>query len=146
MPYKIVETKTGARPAIGQSDVPIQLWMSAGAWLAIIIVYFLAHRVRRISEYTVSDILEKRYNSTARLLGSITIIIAYLTIAGYQFRAGGRLLYILAGIISVVLGLVMVANPAVGALAVLNLIAAWAIVLGVSLIAFSLWVKKHSAA
>jgi SSS family solute:Na+ symporter/sodium/proline symporter len=32
--------------------------MSAGAWLAIILVYFLAHRVRRISEYTVSDILE----------------------------------------------------------------------------------------
>ncbi|MBM3792215.1 MAG: sodium:solute symporter family protein, partial [Acidobacteria bacterium] len=75
-----------------------QLWMSAGAWVAIVIVYFLAHRVRRISEYTVSDILEKRYNSAARLLGTVTIIIAYLTIAGYQFRAGGRLLNILVGI------------------------------------------------
>ena len=75
-----------------------QLWMSAGAWLAIIIVYFLAHRVRRISEYTVPDILEKRYNSTARILGTVIIIIAYLTIAGYQFRAGGRLLNILLGI------------------------------------------------
>jgi SSS family solute:Na+ symporter len=75
-----------------------QLWMSAGAWIAIVIVYFLAHRVRRISQYTVSDILEKRYNSTARLLGTVVIIIAYLTIAGYQFRAGGRLLYILLGL------------------------------------------------
>jgi SSS family solute:Na+ symporter len=75
-----------------------QLWMSAGAWLAIVIVYFLAHRVRRISEYTVSDILEKRYNPAARVLGTIIIIIAYLTIAGYQFRAGGRLLYILLGL------------------------------------------------
>ncbi|MEK6754732.1 MAG: sodium:solute symporter family protein [Bacteroidota bacterium] len=75
-----------------------QLWMSAGAWLAIIIVYFLAHRVRRISQYTVPDILEKRYNSTARVLGTVIIIIAYLTIAGYQFRAGGRLLNILLGI------------------------------------------------
>ena len=74
-----------------------QLWMSAGAWLAIIIVYFLAHRVRRISQYTVPDILEKRYNSVARLLGTVVIIIAYLTIAGYQFRAGGRLLNILLG-------------------------------------------------
>ena len=74
-----------------------QLWMSAGAWVAIVIVYFLAHRVRRISEYTVSDILEKRYNSTARVFGTIIIIIAYLTIAGYQFRAGGRLLNILLG-------------------------------------------------
>jgi solute:Na+ symporter, SSS family len=75
-----------------------QLWMSAGAWAAIVIVYFLAHRVRRISEYTVSDILEKRYNPTARVFGTIIIIIAYLTIAGYQFRAGGRLLYILLGL------------------------------------------------
>jgi solute:Na+ symporter, SSS family len=75
-----------------------QLWMSAGAWLAIPLMYFLAHRVRRISQYTVSDILEKRYNATARLLGTVTIIIAYLTIAGYQFRAGGRLLNILLGI------------------------------------------------
>ncbi len=75
-----------------------QLWMSAGAWAGIIIVYFLAHRVRRISQYTVSDILEKRYNATARVLGTITIIIAYLTIAGYQFRGAGRLLNILLGI------------------------------------------------
>jgi SSS family solute:Na+ symporter len=74
------------------------LWMSAGAWVGISIVYFLAHRVRRISQYTVSDILEKRYNAVARLCGTSAIIIAYLTIAGYQFRGGGRLLNILTGI------------------------------------------------
>lgn len=75
-----------------------QLWMSAGAWVGIALVYFLAHRVRRISQYTLSDILEKRYNATARLFGTTAIIIAYLTIAGYQFRGGGRLLNILTGI------------------------------------------------
>lgn len=75
-----------------------ELWMSAGAWLGILIVYFLAHKVRRIGEYTLSDILEKRYNPAARLLGTSAIILAYLTIAGYQFRGGGRLLNILTGI------------------------------------------------
>lgn len=74
------------------------LWFSAGAWAGIVIVYFLAHRVRRIAEYTVSDLLEKRYNHWARILGTSTIILAYLTIAGYQFRGGGRLLSILTGI------------------------------------------------
>jgi len=74
-----------------------QLWMSAGAWVGIAVVFFLAHRVRRISQYTLSDILEKRYNATARLFGTTAIIIAYLTIAGYQFRGGGRLLNILTG-------------------------------------------------
>ena len=96
-----------------------QLWMSAGAWLAIIIVYFLAHRVRRISEYTVSDILEKRYNPTARLLGTLIIIIAYLTIAGYQFRAGGRLLYILLGI-----------NPLIGGAIACGVVITFAVMAG----------------
>jgi SSS family solute:Na+ symporter/sodium/proline symporter len=72
-----------------------QLWMSAGAWVGIAIVYFLAHRVRRIAEYTVPDILEKRYNKWARILGSLAVIIAYTSIAGYQFRGGGRLLQII---------------------------------------------------
>lgn len=75
-----------------------ELWMSAGAWVGIAIVYFLAPKVRRISQYTVSDILEKRYNATARILGSSAITIAYLTIVGYQYRGGGRLLNILTGI------------------------------------------------
>jgi len=71
------------------------LWMSAGAWVGIAIVYFLAGRVRRIAQYTVPDILEIRYHPAARLLGSLAIIIAYLTIASYQFIGGGRLLNIL---------------------------------------------------
>jgi SSS family solute:Na+ symporter/sodium/proline symporter len=58
------------------------LWMSAGAWIGIAIVYFLAPRVRRIAQYTVPDILETRYNAPSRLLGTLAIIIAYLTIDG----------------------------------------------------------------
>ncbi len=68
------------------------LWMSAGAWVGIVIVYFLAHRVRRIAQYTVADILEKRYTPLARVLGTLTVIVAYMAIAGYQFRGAGRLL------------------------------------------------------
>jgi solute:Na+ symporter, SSS family len=69
-----------------------ELWMSAGAWVGIVIVYFLAHRVRRIAQYTVADILEKRYTPLARVLGTVTVIVAYMSIAGYQFRGAGRLL------------------------------------------------------
>jgi SSS family solute:Na+ symporter/sodium/proline symporter len=68
------------------------LWMSAGAWVGIVIVYFLAHRVRRIAQYTVADILERRYTPAARVLGSLTVTVAYLAIVGYQFRGAGRLL------------------------------------------------------
>jgi SSS family solute:Na+ symporter/sodium/proline symporter len=68
------------------------LWMSAGAWVGIVIVYFLAHRVRRIAQYTVADILEQRYTPLARILGSLTITVAYMAIVGYQYRGAGRLL------------------------------------------------------
>jgi SSS family solute:Na+ symporter/sodium/proline symporter len=72
------------------------LWQSAGAWLGIAAVYFLAHRVRRIAKYTMPDILELRYGPVARVLGTITTVIAYTTIAAYQFRGGGRLLNLIA--------------------------------------------------
>lgn len=79
-----------------------ELWFSMGAWIGIIIVYFIAARVRKISQYTLTDILEKRYSHLARLLGTITIIVAYVMIAGYQFKGGGRFLSILTeGSISV---------------------------------------------
>jgi solute:Na+ symporter, SSS family len=75
-----------------------ELWMAAGAWAGIILVFFLAARVRRIAQYTVPDILELRYNKWARILGTIVIVIAYTTIVGYQFRGGGFVLNLVAGI------------------------------------------------
>jgi SSS family solute:Na+ symporter len=74
------------------------LWQSAGAWIGIALVYFLAHRVRRIAKYTMPDILELRYGTTARTLATIVVVIAYTTIAAYQFRGGGRLLSLVSGI------------------------------------------------
>lgn len=74
------------------------LWQSAGAWVGIALIYFIAPRVRRIAQYTVPDILELRYGPVARILGTITIVLAYTTIAAYQFRGGGRLLNLVAGI------------------------------------------------
>ena len=74
------------------------LWQSAGAWVGIAIIYFLAPRVRRLAKYTVPEVLEMRYGPAARLLGTITTVLAYTTIAAYQFRGGGRLLNLVAGI------------------------------------------------
>src|SRR3712207_6192368 len=74
------------------------LWQSAGAWAGIALVYFLAHRVRRIAKYTMPDILELRYGPAARVLGTVVVVIAYTTIAAYQFRGGARLLNLVAGI------------------------------------------------
>ena len=105
------------------------LWMSAGAWVGLAIVYYLAPRVRKIAQYTVPDILETRYNAASRLLGTVAIIIAYLTIASYQFIGGGRLLNILTGV-----------DPMVGQLIVCGLVVTYTIIAGMaSIVALDLF-------
>lgn len=99
----LIATWTGAGSLIGGAGLAYrqgfsELWMSIGAWIAIIIVYWLAARVRNIAEFTLPDILEKRYNSTARLLGSIALIIGCTTIVGYQLKGGAYILEIVSGI------------------------------------------------
>jgi SSS family solute:Na+ symporter len=74
------------------------LWFDAGVWVAIIVLYFIAGRARKLAQFTVPDILEMRYNQTARILGSITTIIAYTAIVSYQFKAGGMVLNMVVGI------------------------------------------------
>ena len=92
-----------------------ELWFSAGAWIGILIVYLIAARVRRIAEYTLTDLLERRYGRIAKMLSTITIIIAYMVIAGYQFRGGGRFISILAeGAISPETGMLITAALIIG--------------------------------
>lgn len=92
-----------------------ELWFSAGAWVGILVVYLIAARVRKIAEYTLTDLLEKRYNQLAKLLGTITIIIAYMVIAGYQFKGGGRFISILSeGAVSPETGMVIAAALIIG--------------------------------
>lgn len=83
---------------------------SSGGWLGIIIVFFIAGRVRSFGQFTVPDILEARYNKWARILATITTIIAYVTIVSYQFRGGGWVLNIISeGKISIRTGIIIVA-------------------------------------
>lgn len=85
-----------------------ELWFSFGGWAGLVVAFFLAPRVRSIAEYTVPDLLEKRYNATARVLGTIGIILAYVTIAAYQFRGGGWILMIVTdGAISAEMGMLI---------------------------------------
>ncbi len=74
------------------------LWFDAGVWIAIIILYLIAGRVRAFAQYTVPDILEARYNKYARMLGTLVTVIAYTAIVSYQFRAGGMVLNLVTGI------------------------------------------------
>lgn len=103
MVMTLVVTWTGAGSLIGGAGLAYrqgfsELWMSIGAWIAILVIYRLAGRVRHIAEYTLPDILEKRYNGTARALGSIALIIGCTTIVGYQLKGGAFVLNLVADV------------------------------------------------
>ncbi len=51
------------------------LWQGGGGWAGLLLIYFIAPRARKFAQFTIPDILEARYNQTARLLGGIDIII-----------------------------------------------------------------------
>ncbi len=68
------------------------LWLAAGAWVGIIIIYFLAAKIHTFGQYTVGDVLEVRYGPAARLFGAIALILSFTAIVSYQFVAGGFIL------------------------------------------------------
>jgi len=73
----------------------IGLILPLGGIAGIIVLYYLAGRVRKFKQFTVQDILETRYNKWARIFGTITVVAAYTTIVSYQYRAGGAVINII---------------------------------------------------
>ncbi len=68
------------------------LWQPAGAWLGILVIFFVAGEARRFGQFTVPDLMETRYGVAARVLSTIATILSYTIIVSYQFRGGGRVL------------------------------------------------------
>src|SRR5206468_6169126 len=62
------------------------LWQPAGGWAGLLIIYFVAPRARKFAQFTLPDLLEARYNQTARVLGTFAILFAYVGITSYQFK------------------------------------------------------------
>jgi SSS family solute:Na+ symporter/sodium/proline symporter len=71
------------------------LWQPAGGWLGLLLIFFIAPRARKFAQFTLPDMLEARYNQTARVLGTIAILFAYVGIASYQFKGGGNVLHLI---------------------------------------------------
>ncbi len=71
------------------------LWQPAGGWAGLLIIYFVAPRARKFAQFTIPDLLETRYNRTARVLGTIAILFAYTAITSYQFKGGGDILHLI---------------------------------------------------
>jgi SSS family solute:Na+ symporter/sodium/proline symporter len=97
MVFTLICTWIGSGTFIAGAEFAAQagfsaLWLAAGAWVGIIIIYFLAGKIQTFGQYTIGDILEERYGPAARLFGTFALIIAFTVIVSYQFVAGGFIL------------------------------------------------------
>src|SRR6201994_2939470 len=73
----------------------VALWQGAGGWAGLLLIYFIAPRARKFARFTIPDLLEARYNQTARVLGVIAILFAYTAITSYQLICGGDILHLI---------------------------------------------------
>ncbi len=71
------------------------LWLAGGGWCGLVVIAIIAGRARRFAQFTVPDLLETRYNATARVIATIAIVISYTMITSYQFKAGGDILHLI---------------------------------------------------
>ena len=71
------------------------LWQPAGGWVGLVLISMIAGRARRFAQFTVPDLLETRYNVTARVFATVAIVISYTMITSYQFKAGGDILHLI---------------------------------------------------
>jgi len=56
--------------------------------LGIILLSTLAARIRKMEQFTIQDILEARFGVGTRIVGTIALVLAYVIIVSYQYRAG----------------------------------------------------------
>src|SRR6266404_470159 len=73
----------------------VALWQPAGGWVGLLVIAMIAGRARRFAQFTLPDLLETRYNATARVMATIAIVISYTVITSYQFKGGGDILHLI---------------------------------------------------
>ncbi|MFC4558214.1 sodium:solute symporter [Virgibacillus kekensis] len=82
------------------------LLMMLPTLVGIGILYLIAPKIRDFGKYTVSGILEAKYGTTARIIASVIIILAFVGIVSYQMTGLGFILNITTGM-SVELGTII---------------------------------------
>jgi SSS family solute:Na+ symporter len=80
------------------------LWQGGGGWAGLALIYFIAPRARKFAQFTIPDLLEARYNQTARVLGVIAVLFTYTAITSYQFIGGGDIIHLIFPAITAVHG------------------------------------------
>ncbi len=93
----LLATWIGTGSIFGNAEETYRVGLAAfvlpiGGALGVLALYFLAGKARRTNAFTIQDILEARFGVGARVIGTVTLLFAYLIIVSYQYRAGAVIL------------------------------------------------------
>ena len=66
--------------------------------IGILLLYFIAGRVRKAEKVTIPEVFEVRYGNAARVLSAVCIILAYVGIVSAQFKAVGFIINLTTGL------------------------------------------------
>jgi len=91
-------TVVGGASFIYQYGPYAAIFNLSGGAVGIIVLYFIASKVRSGENITVPEMIEKRFGGSARLIASLFILLAYVGITAYQFTGGAYVLNITMGI------------------------------------------------
>ncbi|WP_088032121.1 sodium:solute symporter family protein [Evansella clarkii] len=91
-------TVVGGASFIYQYGPYAAIFNLSGGAVGIIVLYFIASKVRAGENFTVPEMIEKRFGGTARVVASLFILLAYVGITAYQFTGGAYVLNITMGV------------------------------------------------
>ena len=93
----LLATWTGTGSIFGNAEEAYRvglpsLMLPFASVLGIFALIAMAPRVRQRGRVTLQDLLEERFGPMARVLGTLTLVTAYLVIVSYQLRAANAVL------------------------------------------------------
>lgn len=69
-----------------------------GAPVGMILLYLVSGKVRQATTYTIPELFELRYGTTARAIATVCIVLGYIGILASQFMAAGNIVNLVTGI------------------------------------------------
>ncbi|GFI36054.1 sodium:solute symporter family protein [Lachnospiraceae bacterium 50-23] len=89
---------TGSASMVWQNGPLFGILIFMGAPIGMMLLYLVSGRVRQATTYTIPELFEIRYGTTARAVATICIVMAYVGILASQFMAAGNIVNLATGI------------------------------------------------
>lgn len=89
---------TGSANMVWQNGPLFGILIFIGAPIGMILLYLVSGKVRQATTYTIPELFELRYGTTARAIATVCIVLGYIGILASQFMAAGNIVNLVTGI------------------------------------------------